>query len=753
MAGRYTVEGVFKAVDRFTAPVRRMQDRMKRFTKSTEEGMRGLQAQATGIIRGFGRIGAAAVAAGVGIAALGADVVTTGAEFERTLMSAVARFPGEIQRGTEAFQALNDAAERVGATTEFDAQQAAGALNVYAAAGFNAELAIASLAGAGDLATVSGLALDDAAKAAADSLGALGLRSENAATQAANLTRLNDVLATTTRLANTSVTEMTEAIGAGGNVAMSSGQSLETFGAMVAGMAANNIKGAEAGTAIRNTLAALQAPASTARRALHRLGVSVADSDGNMRDMVDVIGDFERATADMGEVARNQAISQIFGREGMAGFGAMLTTGSERLRQMRGELQGAQGAAASMAATMRDTTLGDIDGFTSAIDGVKTAIFGVISGPLRGLITQLTEWTNAQSDVISSGITEFMTWFSENLETITARAEGIAFVAAGFLAIATAIEVAAAAQTLFNIIAAANPYTLILMAIIAAIGLVIAYWPEISAFFEELGAKVGEVAGEISDWFSGAWDSIVSGVTSAFDFVSGIVMGWLGFLWDVHQTIVEIGVGLAMFLLGPLMPAFEMIGEAARVVVDFIGGYFGFMWDGLVAGASAVGSFLSAVWQRVSAAAAVVAEFIGGYFGFMWDGLVAGAEWAFGMFQTVWSGITSFFSGLWSGVVAGFNAHIMPIIDAVAGFIGSLQQLGATTLGTEDSGGDGGSASAPQVVSPGERTAAAVSETRSSTTSTATVDIRDTTGRARMTGGGPGITFTPSGATPRVRGY
>ena len=31
MAGRYTVEGVFKAVDRFTAPVRRMQDRMKRF--------------------------------------------------------------------------------------------------------------------------------------------------------------------------------------------------------------------------------------------------------------------------------------------------------------------------------------------------------------------------------------------------------------------------------------------------------------------------------------------------------------------------------------------------------------------------------------------------------------------------------------------------------------------------------------------------------------------------------------------------
>ncbi len=747
MAGRFSIDGIFKAVDRFSGPVRRMQDRMKRFTKSTDESMKKLDAQATGIIRGFGRIGVAAVAAGAAIAAIGMDVVSTGAEFERTLMSAVARFPGEIQRGTEAFEALNDAAERVGATTEFDAQQAAGALNVYAAAGFNAELAIASLAGAGDLATVSGLALDDAAKAAADSLGALGLRSENAATQAANLTRLNDVLATTTRLANTSVTEMTEAIAAGGNVAMSSGQSLETFGAAVAGMAANNIKGAEAGTAIRNTLAALQAPASTARRALQRLGVSVSDSDGNMRDMIDVVGDFERATADMGEVARNQAIAQIFGREGMAGFGALLTTGSERLREMRGELQGAQGAAAGMAATMRDTTLGDIDGFTSAIDGVKTAIFGVISGPLRGLIVQLTEWTNAQSEVITSGITEFMANFAANLETITARAEGIAFVAAGFLSIAAGIKIAAAAQMLFNAIAAANPYTLILMAIIAAIGLVIAYWPEISAFFSALGERVGEVAGAIGEWFAGAWDSIVSGVTAAFDWVSGIVMGWLDFLWGIHQTVLEIGVGLAMVLLGPLMPAFEMMGEAARVVIDFIAGYFAFLWDGIKAGASIVGGWLSAVWQRVSAAAAVVAQFVGGYFSFMWDGIVAGATFAYDTFLSIWSGITGFFAGLWEGVVSMFNEYIMPMIDALSGFVSALQGLGATTLGTD--GGDGaspGTTATPQVAAPAERAASSSSSTSTTTTSTATVNIRDTTGRARMTGGGPGITFQRSGA-------
>lgn len=345
MSNDYTIKAIFKGIDRISAPVRAMERNVERATRNMTTAETAGRIS-SGIFSGFRTAGAAVAVAGTAVAGLGASILSTGADFERTLMSAVARFPGEIQRGSAAFEELRAAAERVGATTEFDAQQAAGALNVYAAAGFNAQQAVASLAGAGDLATVSGLALDEAARTAADSLGALGLRTDDAAQQAANLTRLNDIMARTTGLANTSVTEMAEAIGAGGNVAVSSGQSIETFGALVASMAASNVKGAEAGTAIRNTLAALQAPASAARNALKDLGVSVTDSQGNMRDMVDIVGDFERATAGMGNAAKNQAIARIFGREGMAGFGALLTTGSEGLRTMRAELERSQGAAA-----------------------------------------------------------------------------------------------------------------------------------------------------------------------------------------------------------------------------------------------------------------------------------------------------------------------------------------------------------------------------------------------------------------------
>jgi hypothetical protein len=46
--------------------------------------------------------------------------------------------------------------------------------------------------------------------------------------------------------------------------------------------------------------------------------------------------------------------------------------------------------------------------------------------------------------------------------------------------------------------------------------------------------------------------------------------------------------------------------------------------------------------------------------------------------------------------------------------------------------------------SPQERSSHHISE--NTTRSSATVEIRDRTGRARMTGGGPGITFQPSGA-------
>ena len=40
MAGRFSVEAVFKAVDRVTAPVTKMQNKIGKFTRSVERNLR-----------------------------------------------------------------------------------------------------------------------------------------------------------------------------------------------------------------------------------------------------------------------------------------------------------------------------------------------------------------------------------------------------------------------------------------------------------------------------------------------------------------------------------------------------------------------------------------------------------------------------------------------------------------------------------------------------------------------------------------
>jgi hypothetical protein len=69
MATRFSVEAIFKAVDRMSAPVAKMQTRLGRMTKSMEASLRRVNARITGIAKGVGGMAARVAKAGVGMAA------------------------------------------------------------------------------------------------------------------------------------------------------------------------------------------------------------------------------------------------------------------------------------------------------------------------------------------------------------------------------------------------------------------------------------------------------------------------------------------------------------------------------------------------------------------------------------------------------------------------------------------------------------------------------------------------------------
>jgi hypothetical protein len=100
-----------------------MQSRLKRFSRSAKKNLRAVDRVATkvgrtmvrGVAAGFRAATVAAVAFGVAAG----KIIKTGADFERTLVTAATKFPGEVRRGTKAFEDLEAAAAMAGKTTEF----------------------------------------------------------------------------------------------------------------------------------------------------------------------------------------------------------------------------------------------------------------------------------------------------------------------------------------------------------------------------------------------------------------------------------------------------------------------------------------------------------------------------------------------------------------------------------------------------------------------------------------------------------
>lgn len=430
MARNFSVKTIFDAVDNVSGPVRGMTRNVERFARRSRAAVSRLDrslGRVTSRTRQMGVVGGTAL---VGATLALSRLAKTGAEFEDTLVSAGAKFPGFVRRGTEAFREIQREAELIGRTTEFSANQAAQGLEFLARAGFNAEQAVASLRGVVDIATVGQLELGEASDIATDTLGAFNLMTKDTIQLEKNLARVNDVLAKTVTTSNTSIVQFFEAMKESGAAAQGAGADIETYAAAVGILAQSGTKASKAGTTLKRVFLQLAAPTGMAARTLRRLNVSVSEMvDGrrNLRDVIDIFADLERSLAGLGTADRSQALRNIFGLIPIAGINVLLTRGSDAWRSYREELRSSQGAMTSMANVMRDTVMKNFIALTSAVEGLQIALFNLEKDTIERNIKLMTEWVRALVKVINA---------NEDLTRNTLRdlAKGVKGVVVAFVA-------------------------------------------------------------------------------------------------------------------------------------------------------------------------------------------------------------------------------------------------------------------------------------------------------------------------------
>ena len=354
-----------------------------------ESGMSGLGSFAQ---KGFSVVSTAAKAA---TAAIGAGIVASvkvGAAFESE-MSKVQAISGVT--GDELAQ-LTAKAKEMGAKTKFSASESAQAFEYMAMAGWKTDDMLNSIDGVMNLAAASGEDLASVSDIVTDAMTAMGLAADGTTNivkdgytkEVSNASHFADVLAAASSNSNTNVAMMGETFKYAAPLAGALGYSVEDLAQAIGLMANSGIKGSEAGTALRSVLTRLAKPPKEAAEAMEQYGISMKNSDGTMKSLMEVMENMRDSLQGLPEDEQAAAAAAIGGQEAMSGLLA---------------IDNADGSAEQMADIMQNNLTGQLTIMRSAAEALGIEIYESIQQPLTDIVKAGTQAINELTEAFKTG--------------------------------------------------------------------------------------------------------------------------------------------------------------------------------------------------------------------------------------------------------------------------------------------------------------------------------------------------------------
>lgn len=323
------------------------------------------------------------------IAGIGTAAVKTAADFESS-MSQVQATMGITKDATTTLNgstvnimdSLNGLAKEMGEKTAFSASECAEALNYLALAGYDTQQMTDTLPTVLNLAAAGGLDLASASDMVTDAMSALGMGVDEAGTMV-------DQMAKTASSTNTSVAQLGEGILTIGATAKSiKGGTVELNTAL--GILANNgYKGAEGGTHLRNIILSLQNPTDAAAKQMKALGVSVYDSEGNMRSLNDILGDLNTSMDGMTSEEKSNVIATMFNKTDLASVNALLANTGDTWTSLQNKIDSSKDAAQQMADTQLDNLSGQLTLLKSALEGLAISIGEILMPYVKSMVEHI----------------------------------------------------------------------------------------------------------------------------------------------------------------------------------------------------------------------------------------------------------------------------------------------------------------------------------------------------------------------------
>jgi phage-related protein/predicted nucleic acid-binding Zn-ribbon protein len=461
--------------------------------------------------------------------------------------------------------------------------------------------------------------------------------------------------------------------------------------------------------------------------AFDTLGISVKDSNGNLRDGKVVMDEAITALSKMpNETERDAIAMKVFGKSAME-LNPLIKAGSTEIARLTDE-------AHKSGAVLSNEAVAGLDGFADSTEALKLSLQGAIGQALTPLIPKLQEFADKLKNMDTKPLTDGLKWVMDNGQTIvtvvlsvvgalvvwkiavfasiaaqeihnailivsalahgglsaatmaltaatggkvaaTLIASG-AFIAHNIALVALAVAhgvaaaamgIATAAQWLLNIALGANPIgaiILLIVGLIAVVVLIATHWKEVSAVLLTVWKVIVSAFDTSIKAIGGFFVGLWNGIVSIFS----PIVKWFG---DIFNAAWKAIVFVFSAYIGFWVGLFNGVVAVFTPIVKWFGQLFTALFVIAVKIITPLINFCIGIFNAIVAIFTPIVKWFGDLFTAAWNGIVFVFSVCTTFFTNVWNGIVGIFSvvGKWFGDVfqAAWNAIVF-VFSAYIGF-------------------------------------------------------------------------------------
>ena len=450
---------------------------------------------------------------------------------------------------------LNKAMKSAAASSTYGMSDAATATLNFARAGLDAKQAADALAPSMALAAGEGGDLDTVSAGLVATINGFHGSFEDAATYA-------DVFANACNNSALDVNSLSKAMSVAAPIFSAAGYNVKDAALYMGVMANNGIEADKAANSLKTGLARLVSPAKEGAAMMDQLGISVTNSDGTMKDSVQIQKELHDAFAQLSESEQIAAASAIFGKNQMAPWLALINTAPGDVDALSAALN-QNGTAMEMQAAM-------MSGFAGSIEQLKSG--------LDVLLTSLGEALAPVIQKVVAGLQVLVNWFnnlSPQMQTVIATV-GLIVAALGpvLVILGTLISSIGSIISVIGIVAPliagiAAPIAIAIAAITALIAIGVTLYKN----WDTIKAKAIEIKNNIVATWNGIKASVVAAVNSLKASLSAAwasVKATASSAWNAVKTAITTPINTAVQLVKAGIDKLKSIVNGAKLSLPHI---------------------------------------------------------------------------------------------------------------------------------------------------------------------------------------